>query len=70
MVSFCLTGASLNRAGRCWNITAKNILIKKIVITFFSPSGYEIRKNSPLADAVYYLPLDTPSNAREFIALN
>ena len=39
----------------------------KIVITFFSPSGYEIRKNTPLADVVYYLPLDTASNAREFI---
>lgn len=40
---------------------------KKIVITFFSPSGYEIRKNTPLADAVYYLPLDTAKNARDFI---
>ncbi len=40
----------------------------KIVITFFSPSGYEVRKNTPLADAVYYLPLDTANNAREFIA--
>jgi 3-deoxy-D-manno-octulosonic-acid transferase len=40
---------------------------KKIVITFFSPSGYEIRKNTPLADFVYYLPLDTRANAREFI---
>jgi 3-deoxy-D-manno-octulosonic-acid transferase len=39
----------------------------KIVITFFSPSGFEIRKNTPLADAVYYLPLDTSHNAREFI---
>lgn len=39
----------------------------KIVITFFSPSGYEIRKNTPLADAVYYLPLDTAVNARKFI---
>ncbi|MDB5134974.1 MAG: 3-deoxy-D-manno-octulosonic acid transferase [Mucilaginibacter sp.] len=39
----------------------------KIVLTFFSPSGYEIRKNTPFADAVYYLPLDTPSNARKFI---
>ncbi len=38
-----------------------------IVITFFSPSGYEIRKNTPLAHAVYYLPLDTARNAREFI---
>ena len=33
---------------------------KSIVVTFFSPSGYEIRKNTPLANAVYYLPLDTP----------
>lgn len=40
----------------------------KIVITFFSPSGFEIRKNTPLADAVYYLPLDTKRNARKFIA--
>jgi 3-deoxy-D-manno-octulosonic-acid transferase len=39
----------------------------KIVLTFFSPSGYEVRKNTPLADAVYYLPLDTARNAREFI---
>jgi 3-deoxy-D-manno-octulosonic-acid transferase len=40
---------------------------KKIVITFFSPSGYEIRKNTSLADAVYYLPLDTAANASQFI---
>jgi 3-deoxy-D-manno-octulosonic-acid transferase len=39
----------------------------KIVITFFSPSGYEIRKNTPLADFVYYLPLDTAQNAQQFI---
>ena len=37
------------------------------VITFFSPSGFEIRKNTPYADAVYYLPLDTAHNARAFI---
>jgi 3-deoxy-D-manno-octulosonic-acid transferase len=40
---------------------------KPIVITFFSPSGYEVRKNTPLAHAVYYLPLDTTQNAREFV---
>jgi 3-deoxy-D-manno-octulosonic-acid transferase len=39
-----------------------------IVVTFFSPSGYEVRKNTPLADHVYYLPLDTAKNARHFIA--
>ena len=38
-----------------------------VVITFFSPSGFEIRKNTPYADAVYYLPLDTAANARHFI---
>lgn len=40
---------------------------EKIVITFFSPSGFEIRKNTPLADYVFYLPQDTASNARRFI---
>ncbi|RFZ91750.1 3-deoxy-D-manno-octulosonic acid transferase [Mucilaginibacter conchicola] len=40
---------------------------EKFVVTFFSPSGYEIRKNTPLADAVYYLPLDTAANARRFV---
>lgn len=42
---------------------------KKILLTFFSPSGYEIRKNYPLADYVCYLPLDTPGNARQFIEI-
>jgi 3-deoxy-D-manno-octulosonic-acid transferase len=41
----------------------------KIVLTFFSPSGYEIRKNYALADVVAYLPLDTKRNARTFIGL-
>lgn len=41
--------------------------VLKTVVTFFSPSGYEIRKNTPLADYVYYLPLDTRQNARQFI---
>ncbi|QEC54346.1 3-deoxy-D-manno-octulosonic-acid transferase [Anseongella ginsenosidimutans] len=40
-----------------------------VVVSFFSPSGYEIRKNYPLADLVTYLPLDTPGNARRFIEL-
>jgi len=40
-----------------------------IVITFFSPSGYEIRKNYALADHVFYLPIDTRSNARKFVSL-
>ncbi|PRD54048.1 3-deoxy-D-manno-octulosonic acid transferase [Sphingobacterium gobiense] len=40
---------------------------EKIVITFFSPSGYEIRKNTPLADYVFYLPTDTATHARNFL---
>lgn len=40
----------------------------KLVVSFFSPSGYEIKKNTPLADVVVYLPLDTPSNARQFVS--
>ncbi len=39
----------------------------KILLTFFSPSGFEIRKNTPLADFVFYLPADTKANARKFI---
>lgn len=39
----------------------------KIVLTFFSPSGYEIRKNYELADMVAYLPLDTKGNAKRFL---
>lgn len=39
----------------------------KIVLSFFSPSGYEIRENSPIADVVVYLPLDTINNAKQFI---
>ena len=39
----------------------------KMVLTFFSPSGYEVRKNTKAADVVVYLPLDTPKNAEKFI---
>jgi 3-deoxy-D-manno-octulosonic-acid transferase len=39
----------------------------KIVLTFFSPSGFELRKNYSGADYIFYLPLDTRSNARKFI---
>jgi 3-deoxy-D-manno-octulosonic-acid transferase len=40
---------------------------EKIIVTFFSPSGYEIRKNTPLADYVFYLPADTSKNARKLL---
>lgn len=41
----------------------------KIVLTFFSPSGYEVRKNNTVADVTVYLPLDTKNNARKFLKL-
>ena len=41
----------------------------KIVLTFFSPSGYEVRKNYAGADVICYLPLDTAGNARRFVEL-
>ena len=41
----------------------------KIVVTFFSPSGYEVRKNNTVADLTVYLPLDTKKNAKDFLSL-
>ncbi len=40
---------------------------KKILLTFFSPSGYELRKNYDQADWVFYLPMDTPKNVSAFL---
>ena len=40
-----------------------------LIITFFSPSGYEIRKNYSSADHVFYLPMDSSVHARKFIDL-
>ncbi len=39
----------------------------KILVTFFSPSGYEVKKNTTVADIVCYLPLDTKRNAKRFL---
>ncbi|WP_395633904.1 3-deoxy-D-manno-octulosonic acid transferase [Flavobacterium sp.] len=41
----------------------------KIVLTFFSPSGYEVRKNNTVADVTVYLPLDSERNAKKFVQL-
>lgn len=41
----------------------------KILLTFFSPSGYEVRKNYEGADVICYLPFDTPGNVRSFLRL-
>ncbi|MDN3494144.1 3-deoxy-D-manno-octulosonic acid transferase [Winogradskyella bathintestinalis] len=39
----------------------------KVILTFFSPSGFEVRKNAKIADIVVYLPWDTKANAKQFL---
>src|SRR5690554_2276400 len=41
----------------------------KLVLTFFSPSGYEVRKNNTIADVMVYLPWDTKSNVQQFLKM-
>ncbi|NOT75944.1 MAG: 3-deoxy-D-manno-octulosonic acid transferase [Cyclobacteriaceae bacterium] len=53
-------GRPVMEALKVWNPSLK------ILLTFFSPSGYEVRKNYATADAVFYLPWDTKKNARWF----
>ncbi|MDO1513418.1 glycosyltransferase N-terminal domain-containing protein [Maribacter confluentis] len=45
----------------------KDFPLHKLVLSFFSPSGYEVKKNSNVADVICYLPIDTKHNASEFI---
>jgi 3-deoxy-D-manno-octulosonic-acid transferase len=40
-----------------------------LLVTFFSPSGFEVKKNDPVADIVAYLPVDTQKNAKKFISV-
>ena len=40
---------------------------QKIVLTFFSPSGYEVMKDYKGADHIFYLPMDSPANAKKFL---
>lgn len=47
----------------------KEFPVYKILLTFFSPSGFEIRKNNKLADSTVYLPLDTLPNVKRFLNL-
>ncbi|WP_342154191.1 3-deoxy-D-manno-octulosonic acid transferase [Joostella sp. CR20] len=47
--------------------TKKDFPKYKILVTFFSPSGYEVKKNTSAADVVCYLPLDTKRNAKRFL---
>ena len=47
----------------------KNYKDYKIVLTFFSPSGFEVQKNFAFADVIVYLPLDTRANANKFLSI-
>jgi 3-deoxy-D-manno-octulosonic-acid transferase len=47
----------------------KEIPFYKIILTFFSPSGYEVRKDYKYADIVTYLPIDTAGNAQRFMSI-
>jgi 3-deoxy-D-manno-octulosonic-acid transferase len=47
----------------------KEFPLHKIIVTFFSPSGFEVRKNNTIADVTVYLPMDTKSNAKQFLKL-
>ena len=49
------------------NASAGSASKVKIVLTFFSPSGYEVMKNYPGVDFVFYLPMDSPANAKFFL---
>lgn len=61
--------ASLGEFEQARPIVEKLIASNKceLAVSFFSPSGYEVRKNYPLAKAVFYLPVDTKENAKTFI---
>jgi 3-deoxy-D-manno-octulosonic-acid transferase len=49
--------------------TRKKFPDRKILLTFFSPSGYEARKTYKSVDWVFYLPMDTLSNVRKFVEI-
>ena len=67
--SIALLLANLNKADpslrNCENLHPSY----KIVLSFFSPSGYEVRKDYEEADVVVYLPLDTATNAKKFVEM-
>ena len=61
--------ASLGEFEQARPIVEKLVAVNKceLVVSFFSPSGYEVRKDYALANAVFYLPVDTKVNAKTFI---
>ncbi len=65
----CASLGEFEQARPVIELFRKNFPQYKIILTFFSPSGYEAKKNCQLTDYVFYLPLDTPRNARMLVRL-
>jgi 3-deoxy-D-manno-octulosonic-acid transferase len=65
----CASVGEFEQARPIIELIRERFPLYRIVITFFSPSGYELRKNYPLADHIFYLPMDTKKNAAKFIEL-
>ena len=64
----CASLGGIRTGKTCYRVAKKRIPSVKVLLTFFSPSGYEVRKNYKEADYVFYLPWDTSSNAEKFIS--
>jgi 3-deoxy-D-manno-octulosonic-acid transferase len=63
----CASLGEFEQARPVIELVRKDFPIYRILLTFFSPSGYEVQKNYQHADHVFYLPWDTAANARKFI---
>ncbi|HBG24873.1 MAG TPA: 3-deoxy-D-manno-octulosonic acid transferase [Rikenellaceae bacterium] len=63
----CASVGEFEQARPIIELLRERFPLYRIVITFFSPSGYELRKDYPLADHIFYLPMDTRKNAAKFI---
>jgi len=65
----CASLGEFEQARPLIEIIKNNHPAEKILLTFFSPSGYEIKKDYPIAEYVCYLPIDTKKNAERFIKM-
>jgi len=65
----CASLGEFEQARQLIELFKSNFPEYKILLTFFSPSGYETRKNYEHADHIFYLPMDTKSNAKKFISI-
>ena len=65
----CASLGEFEQARPVIELIKKDIPTAEIILTFYSPSGFEIRKNYALAEFVYYLPIDTSYNAGKFISI-